>query len=174
MKTVIQTIFVFLIPLNIFAQIENINSGKYYPAKQIFEKEYKKTEYPKFSKSKISVEKNKVIFNKIKSIEFNENSDEKTKLILKSGFLDPYLIDRSYNLKIGWIDELTLLNPNPQTKRFKFWIFYTGNKNLLLNSANPHEYYFELYNEDADENTTFEIFVDDAKLTFLKGGGIIL
>ena len=174
MKTTIQIIFLILIPLNIFAQTENINSGKYHPAKEIFEKHYEKSEYPKFAKSQIKVEKNKVILSDIKSIEFNENSDEKTKLILKSGLLDPYLINGSYNLKIGWIDELTLLNPNPQTKRFKFWIFYSGNKNPLLNSVNPHEYYIELYNENANENSNFENFVKDAKLTFLKYGGITI
>ena len=174
MKIAIQIFFFILIPLNIFAQTENINSGKYYPAKDIFEKEYKKSEYLKFDKSQIIAGSNKVILNVIKSIEFNENSDEKTKLILKAGLLDPYVINGSFSLKIGWIDELTLLNPNPQTKRFKFWIFYTGNKNPLLNSVNPHEYYFELYNKNANENSSFENFVNDANLTFLIGGGIIL
>ncbi|OWR14137.1 hypothetical protein [Chryseobacterium sp. VAUSW3] len=174
MKTVILKIILIIIPVFIFGQAENIDSGKYYPAKEIFETKYEKEHYPKFLKSQIKTVGNKVILGEMKSLEFNDQSNEKTKIILKSGLLDPYWINGSYHLKIGWIDELTLLNPNSQTKRFKFWIFYTGHKNPLLNSVNPHEYYLEFYNAKATENTTFINFMENAHLTLIKYGGIIL
>jgi len=174
MHTVILTIILIIIPVLIFGQTEDIDSGKYHPAKEIFEIKYEKVHYPKFLKSQIRTIGNKVILGEMKSLEFNEESDEKTKIILKSGLLDPYLINGSYHLKIGWIDELTLLNPNSQTKRFKFWVFYTGHNNPLLNSVNPHEYYLEFYNAKATENTTFINFMENAHLTLIKYGGIIL
>jgi len=174
MKVLIKIIFAILFPLNVFGQTEDINAGKYHPAKEIFETKYEKKEYHKFLKSQIIIEENKVILSTTKSIEFSENSDSKTKLILMNGLLDPYEINRSYKLRISSITELPLLNPNPQTKRFKFWIFYKEDKNALVNSINPHEYYFELQNENSNEKTSFEDFVNGAKLTFLKLGGIII
>lgn len=181
MKTVIQTILLILIPFNIFAQSENINSGKYHPAKEMFKKKYKKTDYSKFTESQIKIEANKVILNNTKTIEFTEKLDYKYKLIIQNGLLDPYEINKSSYLKLASFDELILLNPNSQTKRFKFWIFPTKtNSNLtdfekLLSSrVNPDEYYFELTNENANENTNYEDFIKGAKLTFLIFGTIII
>ncbi len=42
MKTTIQIIILILAPFNIFGQSENIDSGKYHPAKEIFKKNIKK------------------------------------------------------------------------------------------------------------------------------------
>lgn len=167
-------ILIILIPLNIFSQAENINSGKYYPAKEVFENNYKKMTFQKFHPSQIKIYNNKVTFNLVKSFEFSEKSNNVTKLILCSGLLDPYQINGSNNLKISIIDELPLLNPNPQTKRFKFWIWYSASENPLLNVANPHEYYFELQNKNADEKTSMEDFIKSAELTFLTFGTIII
>lgn len=180
MRIVIKIILTILIPLNILGQTENINSGKYHPAKEVFESKYQKEEYSKFATTKIEIKNNKVILDKLKFIEFDEKSDTKTKLILTNGFLDPYIINGSINLKISKIDELSLLNPNPQTKRFKFWIFPIQNQNSselekkLANRVNPSEYYFELQNNYANENTSFEDFIKNAKLTFLIFGTIII
>ncbi|QIG88652.1 hypothetical protein G6R40_02760 [Chryseobacterium sp. POL2] len=181
MKTVIQIIFLILIPFNIYSQSENINSGKYHPAKEIFEKKYKKKDYLKFTELQVKIETNKVILNNTKTIEFAEKLDYKYKLILQNGFLDPYEINKSSYLKIASFDELSLLNPNPQTKRFKFWIFPTkANSNqtdfekLLSSRINPDEYYLELTNENANENTSYEDFIKNAKLTFLIFGTIII
>jgi len=111
----------------------------------------------------------------IKSIKFDEHSNETTKLILCTGLLDPYLINGSLNLTISIIDELVLLNPNPRTKRYKFWIYKTATENsFFLISLNPSEYYFELQNENANKNTINEDFINGAKLTFLKFGTIII
>ncbi|WP_417429834.1 hypothetical protein [Halpernia sp.] len=173
MKTLIQ-ILIFFISLNFFGQTENINSGKYHPAKEIFETKYKKMTFGKFLPSQIIVTDNKVSFNITKSFEFSEKSNQLTKLILTSGLLDPYEINGSYQLTISIIDELYLLNPNPQTRRFKFWIYNSNSKNSFLNSVNPSEYYFELQNENADENTTLADFIKGAQLTFLTFGTIVI
>ncbi|MGE8552520.1 MAG: hypothetical protein ACN6OB_01135 [Chryseobacterium jejuense] len=178
-------IFAALLVLFLFikgkGQAENINSGKYHPAKEHFETKYIKQEYSKYPKSQITIEKDKVIINVINSIEFPENLDNRFKLLLGSGLLNPMIINGSPIIKILAMDELPLLNVNPQTKRFKFWIFRTNefleneiSKALLINSANPNEYYFELYNENADTNTSFNDFIEGAKLTYLGYGGIII
>jgi hypothetical protein len=60
-----------------------------------------------------------------------------------------------------------MLNPNLQTKRFRFWIFYYGNKNPSLNSTNP-EYFFELQNYKATYKICFVGFLKDTKVIFFK------
>ncbi|KFC22056.1 hypothetical protein [Epilithonimonas lactis] len=74
--------FLFLIgfPLNIFGQTENINSGKYHPAKEIFESNYQKQEFARFPKNQIRIENDTVFLGEIKSIKFDEHSNETTKL----------------------------------------------------------------------------------------------
>ena len=152
MNPIIKILLLLLIPLNTFGQ----------------------TKFVKFPKSQIKVENNKIILNNLKSIEFSENSNSLTKLILSNGLLDPYEINGSYNLKISTITEIKESIPNPKNKKFDFWIFYSGNENPLLNSVNPHEYSFELQNENATTNTSIENFIEGAKLTFIKYNGIIL
>lgn len=175
----ILSIIIFAVKGN--AQTENINSGKYHPAKEHFESEYKKQEYPQFLRSQIRLEKDRVVIGVVKVIEFPQHLEEKFRLIFEKGLLDPMRINGNSVLKIASMDELPLLSTNPQTKRFKFWIF-PQNKNIekdsieyvLRGRANPDEYYFELQNENADENTSFKKFVEGAKLTYLAYGGIII
>ena len=57
-KRIVKIIFSILIPLNFFGQIENINSWKYHPAKEIFETKYEKREYSKFQQHQIKIENN--------------------------------------------------------------------------------------------------------------------
>ena len=173
MKTVITIIFLILIPLKIFGQTENLDNGKYNIPKMVFDKKYQKMEFSHFPKSQIKVINNKFYFND-KSFELWDKKDDLTKLILTSGLLNPNEINRGQNIKISIFTELPLLNPNPQTKRFKFWIYPNHDKNALVNMINPSEYYFELENENATEQTTIEDFVNGAKLTFLTFGTIIL
>jgi hypothetical protein len=174
MKNIIKFIFSILIPLNVFAQAENINSAKYHPAKEVFEKKHEVRAYRKYLKSQILIYKNKVLFNDLKYFEFNEQSSETTKLILTSGLLNPYEINGSQNLTISEITELPLLNPNAQTKRFSFWIYQAKTGNPLTNTVNPVEYYFELQNDNANKQTSFKEFVEGSKLTFLTFGTIII
>jgi hypothetical protein len=182
MKNLFTIFFIIISVINVFGQTENIESGKYHPAKEHFETEYVKQEYSKYSKSQIRIEKNKVIIDVVKNIEFPDDIDGKFKLIFENGLIDPMRVDGSVSLKVSSIDELTLLNPNPQTKRFKFWVFpqNTSSMNkgtfdyMMQNRANPDEYYFELHNESADENTNFKEFIEGAELTYLAYGGIII
>ena len=173
-KFIFSFLLLIIFPLNIFGQTENINSGKYHPAKEIFEKEYHKQEFAKISRNQIRIENNTVFLGEIKSIEFSKDSSKTTKLILGNGLLDPYFINGSFKLEISIINELVLLNPNPQSKRYSFWIYKSAKDNLFLtNDLNIYQYYFELQNEKADENTSNEDFINGAKLTFFKSGGIV-
>ncbi|WP_223608114.1 hypothetical protein [Chryseobacterium sp. OSA05B] len=163
------------------AQTENINSGKYHAAKEHFETQYKKQEYPTYLRSQVKMEKDRVVIDVVKVIEFPKYLDEKLKLIFENGLLDPMRINGNPVLKIVSMDELPLLSTNSQTKRFKFWIFPQNNnakkdsvEYVLRGKVNPDEYYFELRNENADENTSFKEFVEGAKLTYFAYGGIII
>ena len=160
--------------MNIFGQTENINTGKYHPAKEFFETKYEKKSYIKIPNSQIKVEKDRIVFNNVRTLAFDTDIDVKAKLILSSGLLNPYDINGSFNLRISAITELPLLNPNFKIKRYKFWIFSIADNSDDIILANPTEYYFELQNENAEVNTTFEEFISNAKLTFLIKGGIIL
>ncbi len=166
-------LFLLLFPIFVIGQTENVNSGKYNPAKEIFETQCEKKNYIKIPNSQIKVEKDKIIFNNISTLEFDDNIDVKAKIILTNGFLNPYEIDKSYSLKISAITELPLINPNFKIKRYKFWIFSIAENRDDIILANPVEYYFELQNENADENNTFEEFISNAKLTCLINRGII-
>jgi len=163
-----------LFPINIFGQTENINSGKYHPAKEIFETKYEEKNYIKIPNSQIKVEKHRIIFNNVRTTAFDNDIDVKAKLILSNGLLNPYDIIGSFNLRISAITELPLLNPNFKTKRYKFWIFSIAENSDDVILANPVESYFELQNENAESNTSFEEFISNAKLTFLSKGEIIL
>jgi len=78
-----------------------------------------------------------------------------------------YNLTRNDSLSICCFRELEALNPNEQTKRFKFWHFSIG-------FANPTEYYIEFYNASATKATTIEDFFVNAKMTFYYRGTIII
>lgn len=169
--------------MQVFSQKENLHSGKYHIAKKVFEQSYKKMSFSKIPRSKIQIDSAKVYLETMKIIEMDTHITNKLMLIVQNGLLDPTYINGSYTLRISAFDELPLLNPNAQTKRFSFWMVPTPVKiknkedkalKPLTSSANPHEYYFELQNPNADETTSFEDFVTGAQLTFLKFGTIIL
>lgn len=178
MKNIFTVLFIIICMVKIYGQEEDIESGKYHPAKEHFETKYVKAEYPKYLRSQIKIGKNKVIIDVIKCIVFPESLNRNFRLILESGLLDPVLIKGSSVLEISSMDELGLLNLNPQMKRFKFWVFQKEEsivkRFILKGRTNPDEYYFEIQNENANETTTFEEFVEGAKLTYLAFGTIIL
>ncbi len=74
---------------------------------------------------------------------------------------------RNDSLNISSVEELAELNPNPQTKRFSFWLFTKG-------FMNPTEYYFEIYNKSATKKTTFSEFLIKARMTFFHKGTVII
>ena len=181
MKKLLFIFTVFLFISKISAQREDINSGKYNGAKEHFETEYQYQDYSKFSKSQIQIDGNKVVLDRLQSIVYPKDTDKNLKLIFENGLLDPMQIVQHPHLVVSGIDELPLLNPNPQTKRFSFIVFRNnvqigGNEltQTLVGSLNPDIYFFEIQNKKADENTSFEDFIKDANLTYLGHGGILL
>jgi len=178
MKQIFVVLIILFSVVQINAQIENINSGKYSLAKKHFETKYEEHQYPKYLKSQIKSYKDKVVIDIAKVLEFSEDIDYRSRLILENGLLDPIRINGKPFIKISSISELSLLNPDYKTKRFSFWVYKSkeftksGNvlKDTLTNRINPDEYYFELQNENADKNTSFEKFIEGAKLTYLSFG----
>ena len=167
-------LLLILLPIFVIGQNENLNSGKYSLANRIFETKCEKNNYIKIPNSQIKVEKNKIIFNNVSTLEFDDDIDSNAKIVLANGFLNPYEINKSFSLRISAIEELPLLNPNFKIKRYKFWIFSIKENSDDVILANPVEYYFELQNINTDENSTFEEFISNAKLTCLINRGIIL
>lgn len=191
MKT--QIIIILLFNFSIFQSYgQNDNEGKNRFAKKAFETEYKKENYPNYNGKIKIIDENTLKFGeRTLNISVDENS---LKNIFKKGIFNPnvvfgklttkpltqseldslsttekvfYNLGRNDNLRICCIEELKELNPNPQTKRFKFWLFRPG-------MANPTEYYFEIFNENASKKTTFDEFLENAKMTFYYKGTIII
>jgi hypothetical protein len=190
MKTILLTIFLFLNIQLIFGQDEN--SSKYRFANETFKsKKYKQNNYPKFEGKiealengayqfeekylRISLEKREYenifklgIFNP--DIVFGKETTKKTQAELDTLTNNQkvfYNLIRNDSLSICCVEEMEKLNPNPQTKRFIFWVFRIG-------AANPTEYYFELYNKNATKETSIEEFIENSRMTFYYKGTLII
>jgi hypothetical protein len=192
MKKVLKIIILLFSFGTIFGQSENLNQTKYQFAKKVFEKEYLKTTYEKFG-GKIIIENETKIKYDEKTLNI-PNLNAEFKSIFTKGIFYPNIVTgnkiaeiktkieldkmttqekvfynmiRTDSLTIGNFDELKLLNPNCQTKRFLIWIYRKG-------MANPTEWYFEIQNKKANEKTTLTEFMENAELTFIKKGTIII
>ncbi|UOK42234.1 MULTISPECIES: hypothetical protein [Flavobacterium] len=191
MKKILKTIIIVLSCFSVYAQKENLNQTKYQFAQRVFEKEYSETVFEKF-RGRIIIENENTIKFDEKTLTLNVNKEYID--IFTSGLFYPNLItgnhiveiksqeeldkmtkdeklfynlSRTDSLTISNLQELYLLNPNYQTKRFCFWIFRPGR-------ANAQEWYFELQNKKATKNTKLSDFIKNAKLTFCKSGTIII
>lgn len=176
----------------VFSQKENLNQTKYQFAKNIFEKEYSKSNFEKFKGKIEPVNKNTIKFDEKTLI--IPNLKEEFKFIFTNGIFHPniifgnhitklktkeeldkmnsnekmfYNMSRTDSLTIGNFEELSLLNPNHKNKRFLVWIYTKG-------MMNPTEYYIELQNKKARRKTKLYDFIKNSKLTFCKKGTIII
>lgn len=77
------------------------------------------------------------------------------------GLFDPSV------LSIGIYEEIKMPEENPKIKRLRFWIFRAW-------FANPTEYIMDIENPAATDKTDLKTFIEGCKLTFIKGGGIII
>ncbi len=78
-----------------------------------------------------------------------------------------YNLVRNDSLSICCFEQLEMLNPNAQTKRFKFWVFRIG-------VSNPTEYYLEFQNDKATKATSLKEFLEHAIMTFYHKGSLII
>jgi hypothetical protein len=78
-----------------------------------------------------------------------------------------YNLIRNDSLSICCFEQLERLNPNAQTRRFKFWVFRIG-------VANPTEYYLELQNDKATIATPLKEFLENSNMTFFYKGTLII
>ncbi|MBL3658425.1 hypothetical protein [Fulvivirga sediminis] len=139
-----------------------------YWAQELFRKEYKKQEYPRFDGT-ITTTNNRINFGTGSIIFLDQNSN--CQQIFEQGFLYPSLFGLT-ELKIGDLEELDFLSNNPTVKRFRFIHYDRTLMNVKL--ANPQVYLFELENPNWQNDGTFDDFLKDAKLTFLKAGWIMI
>ena len=182
-----------LIGVNLFTSFgQENNEVKYQLAKEVFNSDiYVKSNYDKFSgkidtinstiyqigdkiikvengnpKLRDLIEKRifnpDVIFGKETTIKSKEELD---KLSKKEKVL--FNITRNDSLIICCFEQLEMLNPNPQTKRFKFWVFRIG-------IANPTEYYIEIYNNKATKETEWNDFIKNSIMSFYYKGSLII
>jgi len=139
-----------------------------YWAKQFFEREYKKTEYPKFI-GEITTYYWRIQFGDKQQVEYSHPKPE-YKLIFEKGLLYPEILNLD-TMEMCCLEELPFLSNDPQIKRFRFWMHQKiGN----VYSANPSVYLFELTNETANEETDWKTFIENATLTFIKYGWSVI
>jgi len=167
-------------------------NSKYDFAKGVFRREYKKTDYEKFSGQVETINENTFRYGDKVLTVYTENKNlipifskgifhadiiggkQTTKPLTKSQ-LDTmstdakvfYNISRNDSITIGNVEQLEKLNPNPKTKRFVFWLYNKG-------MANPTECYFELSNDKGTKEMTIDDFIGNSKLTFYYRGTLIL
>lgn len=161
-------------------------------AKYTFEKRYVKQDYEIFE-GKIDVI-NENTFKLGEKTLLIDNTDKNLREIFRKGIFNPDIVFgkettkplskiqietlskedqtilnllRNDSLVISSVKELIELNPNPQTKRFSFWLFTKG-------FSNPTEYYFEIYNRSATKKTNFSDFIIKARMTFFYKGTVII
>jgi hypothetical protein len=190
MKKLLLTILFGISISSVFGQ--ELNEVKYQFAKDIFNSEkYTKTDYQRFSDKIELIENDTYKFgDKLLKVEID---NEHFRKIFEKGIFNPdvifgkettkktktepdtlsqnqkvlYNLTRNDSIAVCCIEELEKLNPNPQTKRFKFWV-------LRIGIANPTEYYLELYNNKATKETSFEDFIEDSEMTFYYKGTLII
>ena len=190
MRTLLITILILICCPKIFGQ--NTDNRNHEFAKNVFESNiYQQKEYTKFSKKiesfengsykfgkkflKVALENKQLekiftlgIFNP--DIIFGAETSSKTKAEIESLTQNEkvfYNLTRNDSLFICCFESLEELNPNPQKKRFKFWLF-----NIKV--ANPTEYYIEFYNKSATKETTMEEFLENSKMSFFYKGTLII
>ena len=194
MNKLLTILFFSIISLGYAQERDFKNQGEQedYWAKQVFENGYEKQDYPIY-KSKIIVESNYQILFGDKTLKLNcspeylpiftngifypqliigngENnkiltSEELQKLTLEEQIFSK--LSRNDYFNISNLEELTFLNPDFKTKRFRFWSFQLG-------MANPNVFYFELTNKKGNKKMSIEKFIKNSKLTFIKKGYVIL
>jgi hypothetical protein len=194
MKQIIAIIFLFNFLFGFCQKREFKNQGEQenYWAEILFEKEYKKQEYSKFngkieiiSDDKIKFEnKNLIVYCPkeylsifttgifypqliLGNTENNKvfSNEEQEKLSSEERF--KYNLSRNDSFSVSAFEELTFLSKSPKIKRFRFW-------NSRPGFANPQVYFIELTNEKATEKTLLQEFIQEAELTFIKAGHIVI
>ena len=151
-----------------YSSFRNQGEHEKYLAKQIFEKKYTKYEYSKFSEE-IKRNNSEIQFGKTQCIKYSDYSDSefnKYKLIFEKGLLYPEIMGTD-TMNICCIKELTFLSNSPKIKRFRFLLWEKIGNTYIVN---PVVYLFELTNEKANIATSWENFIENAKLTFIKYG----
>jgi hypothetical protein len=190
MKTLIIYILIGFSYFHCLGQTDN--EKKYQFAKDVFNsKEYVKRNYDRFYGRIDSIDSNTFKFGeKILKIEtgnnelrkligigifnadeiFGKQTTKKSKAELDSLSQNQkvfFNLSRNDSLAICCFESLEKLNPNPQTKRFKFWVMRIG-------VANPTEYYIELYNDKATKETELGKFIENSKMSFYYKGTLII
>ncbi len=190
MKTLIINILIGFSYFHCLGQIDN--DVKYQFAKDVFNsKEYVKGNYDRFSGRIDSIDLNTFrIGRKILKIEtgnnilrklikigvfntdeiFGKETTKKSKAEINSLSRNEkvfFTLTRNDSLAICCFESLEKLNPNPQTKRFKFWVMRIG-------IAHPTEYYIELYNNNATKETKLDEFIENSEMSFCYKGTLII
>ena len=174
------------------AQDTDREKSKYQFAKKVFRKEYKEEKFNRFSGVITIINEHTWRFDE-KVLTIGDISDEH-KLIFTKGIFYPniitgntiaetktqeelstmsisekvfYNMGRTDSFNIGHFEELEKLNNGPKAKRFVFWLYSKG-------SMNPTECYIELRNENATSGTSFNKFLENARLSFYHRGTLIL
>ena len=187
----ISQLLLLIIVNNLTAQTQGDQELKW--AKEAFDKNNQRREYPKFTGQIINTEGSTYKFNE-SFITVYEISDE-TKYLIENGIFYPSIvtendfppgiirINMKLNMKNQTKDELpiqlskdSLIISNFECieslstitqKRFRLYLFRKG-------VINPQLCFIELTNKDATKETTYMEFVKNCRVTFFEKGSILI
>jgi hypothetical protein len=167
-------------------EFKNQGEQEDYWAEQLFEKDYKKQTFEKYT-GDIVVDKNFFKYAE-QVLEIDDTSKKELTAIFSKGLFYPSIITgvvitnpksneelnkmttsekavygliRTDSLRISLLEEVPFLSKSPKQKRFRFWLIRKGR-------ANPEVCFIELTNPNATSGTDIKTFVDGAVLTFYR------
>lgn len=175
---------------HLFAQTQGQQEEKL--AQDIFNKNTKIQDYPKFTGQITRLDSNSFKFDEKTLIV--DNPSEGLKILLVNGIFYPniivgntvaviktkqqldslsvsqkvlYNMFRTDSLRISDFEELKSLSESPKQKRFKFYLYRLG-------IMNPTIYYVELTNEKATKDFSVLEFMKGCRVTYIEKGSILL
>jgi hypothetical protein len=162
MRIIVVLFFLTLQTFQVNGQRRNFDTqGEFelFEAKKLFKKQYKKEKHELFKGKIEKINETTFLFDKMKLEVFNTEQD--LLVIFENGILSPW----TDGLSISNLEELIGFSKKPQMKRFKFLLFRKG-------FANPIVYFIELTNKNIKSDIDLKTFLNGAKLTFFKQGGL--
>jgi hypothetical protein len=175
MKTILIFIVAIILSLPIYSQnFKNQGEQEIAWTVTFFKEKYAKQTFEKFKGAITEINENQIRYEDFVLQIYIENQDLKT--IFTKGIFYPQIFTGNGKpeelvgngeYRITSFKQLNFPDIYPKSRRFMFWLF-------TKDIANPSVYFIELTNEEATINMDIRTFISNSKLTFAKGGRIII
>ena len=175
MKNILFIILSLFLSLPIKAQkFKNQSEQENAWTETFFKEKYAKQTFERFKGGIIEITESLIKYDNL-VLEINiENQEPKT--IFTKGIFYPQILTENAKpeelvgngeYRISSFEQLNFPDVYPKSRRFRFWLFTKG-------MTNPRVFFIELTNEKATSDMNLKTFIDNSKLTFAKGGWIII